>query len=312
MMESVMRKEQKVLNLSNEGAIQCYKWENPEIETTKGVVLIVHGMAEHVERYDDFAKLLTDNGFVVFGHNQRGHKGSISSKENYGYLGDMITFDTLVSDVKEIVENIKTEYPNVPVFILGHSMGSAVSQRFCQLHGKMINGVILSGAMKNPLMLLKAGSIFSKLIAFFKGPKHRSKFIDKLTFQSYNSGFKPNRTAFDWLNRDEAEVDKYVKDEYCGGLFTVAFFKTFFQGLQMINKNYELVPKDLPIFIASGSKDPVGGYAKDVTKLFNIYQKNQIKDIEFKLYENARHEILLELCKDEVRSNFLEWFLKHI
>ncbi|MGD9604557.1 MAG: lysophospholipase [Bacilli bacterium] len=307
-----MKTEQRILNLSKEGAIQCYKWENANGGNPKGVVLIVHGMAEHIERYVDFVKMLTDNGFIVYGHNQRGHKGSIIQKDYYGYLGDFVGFDTLVSDVNEIIDIIKQDYPALPVFILGHSMGTAVSQRFCQFHGKKINGVILSGAMKNPIILLKMGAFFSSLIARIKGPKHRSHFIDKLTFQKYNAGFKPNRTAFDWLNRDEKEVDKYVQDEYCGGLFTVSFFKTFFQGLQSINRNYELVPKDLPIFIASGSKDPVGGYSKDITKLYENYKKLQIKDLEFKLYDSARHEILLELCKDEVRNDFINWLLKHL
>ena len=307
-----MKTEQRILNLSKDGAIQCYKWENTQRKDPKGIVLIVHGMAEHIERYVDFIKILTDQGFVVFGHNQRGHKGSISSKENYGYLGDFISFETLVSDVNEIVELVKSEYPNLPTFLLGHSMGSAIVQRFCQLHGKKINGVILSGAMKNSMFLLKMGSFFTTLIGAFKGMKHRSRFIDKLTFQKYNAGFKPNRTPYDWLNRDEKEVDKYVDDEYCGGMFTVAFWKAFFHELQTINRNYELIPKNLPIFIASGSKCAVGNYGKDISKLYEKYQKIQIKDLQFKLYDQARHEILLELCKEEVRSDFVNWFVRQI
>lgn len=307
-----MKTEQRILNLSHEGAISCFKWENPNITNPQGVVLIVHGMAEHIERYVDFIKLLTDQGFVVFGHNQRGHKGSISSKDNYGYLGDFVTFETLVSDVNEIVDEIKKGFPQLPIFLLGHSMGTAVCTRFSQLYGKKINGIILSGAMKNPMLLLKMGAFFASLIKFLKGPKHRSNFIDKLTFQKYNSGFKPNRTAYDWLNRDEQEVDKYVNDEYCGGLFTVSFFKLFFQELQIISKNYELIPKDLPIFIASGSNDPVGGYSKDVTSLFEKLKQIQIKDVNFKLYDQARHEILLEQCKVEVRNDFINWLLSHL
>jgi alpha-beta hydrolase superfamily lysophospholipase len=307
-----MNTEQKILNLCKEGAIQLFKWENPKIEQPKGVLLIVHGMAEHIERYTDFVKLINNAGFIVYGHNQRGHKGSISSKANYGYIGDDNVLDILVSDVNEIVDLIKINHPNLPIFILGHSMGSAVSQRFCQLHGKKINGVILSGAMKNSALLLKMGIFFSSLITCFFGKKHRSKFIDKLTFQTYNRGFKPNRTAFDWLNRDEKEVDKYVNDEYCGGLFTVSFFRGFFKGLETIARNYELVSKDLPMLIISGSKDPVGGYSKDITNLYNHYQKLQIKDLEFKLYPEARHEILLELCKDEVRNDCINWLLTHI
>lgn len=163
-----MKTEQRILNLSKDGAIQCYKWENTQRKDPKGIVLIVHGMAEHIERYVDFIKILTDQGFVVFGHNQRGHKGSISSKENYGYLGDFISFETLVSDVNEIVELVKSEYPNLPTFYLATVWVRLLYSVFVNYMAKKINGVILSGAMKNSMFLLKMGSFLQLLLALLK------------------------------------------------------------------------------------------------------------------------------------------------
>ena len=135
--------------------------------------------------------------------------------------------------------------------------------------------------------------------------------MDNLTFGKYNKHFRPNRTAFDWLNRDEAEVQKYIDDEYCGGIFTAGFFRDFFRGLKTINNNFELVPKELPMLLLSGSDDPVGGPVKLIKKLYETLRKLEIKDLEFKLYEGARHELLLELNKEEVMNDCLDWLNKH-
>ena len=143
--------------------------------------------------------------------------------------------------------------------------------------------------------------MLAKTICKFKGAKYRSKTLFKLTFGAFNKPFKPARTEYDWLNRDEIEVDKYINDEYCGGIFSASFYRDFLKGLRTLNHNYELVPKDLPILILSGEKDPVGGNKKLVEKLYYVYQKNSIKYLEMKLYPEARHEILLELNKEMIK-----------
>lgn len=298
--------EKTSFTLSQNGNIKGYKWFKSDAEY-KGVVLISHGMAEHIERYDEFAKLLADNNYIVYGHNQRGHKDTILSKDDYGYMSDGDNFYIMVNDISETCDIIRKDYPDLPITLFGHSMGSFVSQRFAQLHGNKINNLIVCGSSQNPNVMLNIGLFIAKTVCKFKGRRYRSKLLNSLSFGAYNSKFKPNRTEYDWLNRDEKEVDKYVNDPYCGGIFTAAYFKDFFKGLKDINKNFDLVPKNLPILIISGADDPVGECSKNVTKLYETYKKEEISDLTFKLYDGARHEILLELCKDEVKKDILNW-----
>ena len=139
-----MKKERFVLNLSQQGTVELFKWHNESRAFFKGVILLVHGMAEHIERYDEFARFLAQNGYIVYGHNQRGHKGSIATYEDYGYMSADDNFFILVSDVYEIVNKLNKEYQKLPIYLFGHSMGSFVVQRYAQLCGKKINGIILS------------------------------------------------------------------------------------------------------------------------------------------------------------------------
>ncbi|HEY8395426.1 MAG TPA: lysophospholipase [Bacilli bacterium] len=305
-----MKTETLKLNFSHQGLIETYKWY--EDKNHRAVVILVHGMGDHIERYEEFASKLVQYGFFVYGYNQRGHKGTIKNKDDYGYMDDKDNFMILVSDLYEMTEYARKEHPNLPIFIFGHSMGSFVTQRFVQLHGSKIAGIILSGSAKQPNALVKGGLWLAKMIARFKGPRYRSKLLNSLSFGKYNKYFRPNRTEFDWLNRDEAEVQKYIDDEYCGGIFTAAYFKDFLKGLKTINHNFELIPKELPILLISGSEDPVGGPVKLVTKLYTTLKDLEIKDLELKLYEGARHEILLEINKEEVMADCLNWLNKHL
>ncbi|HOR17613.1 MAG TPA: lysophospholipase [Bacilli bacterium] len=297
-------------NLSNDGNIKGYKWFK-EGQPFKGAFLISHGMAEHIERYDEFARELAEHNYIVYGHNQRGHKDTILSKQDYGYMGENNNFEIMVTDLSEICDVIKEEHPELPIILFGHSMGSFVSQRFAQLYGNKINGLIITGSSQNSNLLLSVGLLIARIICKLKGRRYRSNLLNDLSFKSFNKVFKPNRTEFDWLNRDEKEVDKYVADPYCGGIFSAAYFKDFFKALKDINANFELVRKDLPLLILSGGNDPVGGCGKGVTKLYQTYVKKQMSDLTFKLYDQARHEILLELCKEEVKQDIFNWLANH-
>lgn len=305
-----MATEVKKLNFSLQGSIETHKWYE-DIEH-KAAIILVHGMAEHIERYAGFAERLSKDGFIVYGYNQRGHKGTIANKDDYGYMHDEDNFMILVSDLYKMVKYVQEENPNLPLFIFGHSMGSFVTQRFIQLHGSKIDGIILSGSAKQPSIALRAGILLARLIIRFKGARHRSKLLNNLTFGNYNKYFRPNRSDFDWLNRDENEVKKYIDDEYCGGIFTAAFFRDFFRGLRAINHNFELIPKELPILLLSGSEDPVGGPVKLINSLYDTLRFMEIKDLEFKLYEGARHELLLETNKEEVMNDCLNWLNSHL
>jgi len=299
--------EEKELKLANEGLIKLTIYK-PELEqNVKGIVLINHGIAEHIERYNEFINYLVNHDYIVYGHNHRGHKGSISRYDEYGYVHTSDAFHTLVCDTFVILEMAKNEYPNLPIFLFGHSMGSFIVQRFSQLYGNKIDGIILCASAKQPTILLNFGIILANLICKFRGNRYRSKMIHKLMLGKFNKPFKPNRTKVDWLNTIEEEVDKYIADPYCGGIFTVSFYRDFLKGLKAINKNFQAIPKDLPILIISGSNDPVGGQGKLVKKLYKTLINENIKNIQLKLYENARHEILLDYCKFTVMEDCINW-----
>lgn len=269
------------------------------------IIIICHGMAEHFERYYNFANELIKNNYIVFGYNQRGHYLT-DSKDNYGYMDDKDNFEILVKDLNFFINYLKDKY-NLPIYLFGHSMGSFVSTRFVQIYNnKLISGLILSGSGLNNNFLLSFGISLGKIIKTFKGKKYRSKLLDKITFGSFNNKFKPSRTPFDWLNTDKTEVDKYINDEYCGGIFTVSYFIDFFKGCKKISKNFSKINKDLPILIISGLDDPVGNMGKGVTKLSNKIKKFN-SDIQIKLYQNARHEILLERDKDIIIRDIISW-----
>lgn len=299
-------KTQINLKMTDGKEIYSYIWKDEEVEAKKTIVLC-HGMAEYIDRYEEFANNLCENGFIVLGYNQRGHKYT-STKEDYGYMGDKNNFDYLVNDLHEIINYMKDTY-RLPTYLFGHSMGSFVSTRFAELYGKEISGVVLCGSGRNSNGLLGAGKFIASIIGLFRGKHYRSKLIDGMSFGSFNSKFQPNRTDFDWLNTDNAEVDKYIADEYCGGIFTIHYFKDFFGGCIKVNKNIKHIPQNLPILLISGSKDPVGGMGETVKILFNNLKKNKIEDLTLELVEEGRHEILLEKTKETTHKYIIDWLL---
>jgi alpha-beta hydrolase superfamily lysophospholipase len=293
--------------------IYAYNW-CPEDGDIKGIVQIAHGMAEASYRYKRFAKELVSQGYIVYANDHRGHGNTAASIDELGYLGPD-GFTRMVEDMKEFTDFIQDkENKELPLFLFGHSMGSFLAQYYISLYGNNIQGVILSGTSGDQGPILNIGIHMAKKEVAKKGPKTRSPRLNDLSFGSYNKKFKPSRTDFDWLSRDEKEVDKYIEDPYCGGIFTTSFYYDFFRGLKETSKksNVEKVPKNLPIYIFSGDKDPVGNMGKGVLKLVKAYQNIGIKDLEYKLYKDGRHEMLNELNRDEVMEDAVNWLNKHI
>lgn len=297
----------------NNVKVFVYRWMPDNNENIKGIVQISHGMAETAKRYERFAKYLTENGFMVYANDHRGHGKTCGNVDKLGDLGED-GFNNMVKDMHTLQNIIKKEKPNIPIFIFGHSMGSFLLQRYICLYGKEINGAILSGSCGKQGFLLKIGKFIAKREIKKIGRKGKSYKLNKMSFGSYNNKFKPNRTEFDWLTRDEKEVDKYVDDPYCGAVFTAGFFYDFFEGLILNEKRKEIkkIPKELPIYILSGDNDPVGKNGKGVMKLVKTYQKHGIKDLEYKLYKDCRHELLNEKNREEVFKDIVNWLNKHV
>lgn len=291
--------------------IFVYKW-SPEKGSIKGVVQISHGMAETAARYERFAEALTNDGYIVYANDHRGHGRTAKDVENVGYLGED-GFNWMIRDMKQLNDIIKSENPSLPVFLFGHSMGSFLSQMYISLYGDTLKGVILSGTSGKQGLLLDIGIKMAegevkKLGAMAKSPK-----LNKLSFGSYNNKFKPNRTAFDWLSRDIKEVDKYVKNPFCGGIFSAGFFRDFLRGLKEIHRTENMVkiPKGLPIYIFSGEMDPVGNSCKTLYPLIRAYKKLGIIDVDYKFYMGGRHEMLNEINRDEVTNDAIRWLDSH-
>lgn len=281
-----------------------YIWEP---ETYDKVIVLVHGMCEHIDRYEGIAQALNDNGFLVIGYNQRGHKFT-SQPSEYGYMGDEDNFEILVSDLNEIVKYAKEKYPNLTYYVLGHSMGSFVTNRFLEEYesNNKINKAILCGTGRMPKLLLSFGAFLCSIIRIFKGKKHKSKLMDKMSFGSYNKAFEPVRTNFDWLNKDEKEVDKYIEDDACGGLSSVKYFHDFLLGCKRVTNRQKDIRKNIPILLIAGDKDPVGNAGKAVKQL-NEAQKKLGLHSDIKLLPNDRHEILLEVDKEETYKYIINW-----
>jgi len=293
--------------------IFVYNWL-PDGGSVKGVVQIAHGMAETAARYERFAKVLTDNGYIVYANDHRGHGKTAGSLENVGYLADSDGFDWMVKDVYKLTEIILEENKGLPLFLFGHSMGSFVTQRYIMLHGDKISGAILSGSNGPQKLLHKMGVMFAKKEIKKFGRKVKSEKLNNLSFGSFNNAIKDARTDFDWLSRDEAEVDKYIQDPYCGGVFTAGFFYDFLKGYEDLDNpiNFNLVPKSLPVYIFSGAMDPVGVMGKGVGKLYQLYKKVGLENLSFKLYPGGRHEMLNEINRDEVMKDVVNWLDKRL
>ena len=289
--------------------IFVYRWKPEENVNIKGVVQIAHGMAETAARYERFAKKLTENGYVVYINDHRGHGKTAKTLDKVGILAEKDGFKWLVEDAHTLNEIIKKDYPNIPVYLLGHSMGSFVVQRYIMLYGNGLKGAILSGSNGKQGIMLNLGLMIAKHEIKKHGRNTKSEKLNNLSFGSYNNSFKPCRTEFDWLSRDIKEVDKYINDPFCGSVFTCGFYYDFLTGLKEIEnkENLKLVPKNLPIYIFSGEKDPVGKSGKGIKKLYETYKKLGINNVKIKLYKDGRHEMLNEINREEVMNDIIDW-----
>lgn len=292
--------------------IFVYKWNPDDESNIKGAVQIAHGMAEHAGRYERFARKLTDAGYIVYANDHRGHGKTAGVVENVGYCGED-GFNWMVRDMKELTSIIKKENTELPVFLFGHSMGSLLSQIYIALYGNDINGVILSGTSGRQGFILDLGILMAKREVVKIGAKTPSEKMNKMTFSSYNREFTPVRTAFDWLSHDEEEVDKYIDDPFCGGVFSAGFFYEFLTGLKKIHSKDIMgkIPKDLPVYFIAGENDPVGKSCRTITCLIEEYTRLGIKDVSYKFYKNGRHEMLNELNRNEVMSDVINWIKKY-
>ena len=285
----------------------------PDDGNVRAVVQIVHGMAEYVERYEAFARHLADRGIVVTGGDHLGHGGS-RGEAGPGYFcsGDPAT--VVVQDVHSLKELTRAQYPNVPYIILGHSMGSFILKNYLCTYGEGLDGAIVMGTGMQPGALVAAGKLMVALCRMFKGEKKAGDLLNVIAFGSYNNRFKPAKTQFDWLSKDEAVVDRYVADPLCGFVFTVNGFSTLFELIHRSQKkeNLKKLPGELPVLIVSGEEDPVGEFGAGVRKTEKAFCEAGMQNVTCKLYPTDRHEILNETDREEVMEDILRWMEERV
>ena len=272
-----------------------------------GIVQISHGMSENKERYKDFIKYLSSNGYTVVIHDHRGHGKSVLSDEEFGYFSS--NKDILVDELYQVTNYIKEKYPNQKITLFSHSMGSLVARKYIQEHDDIIDELILCGAPTyNPFSNI--GILLANIIGKLKGEKHRSKFLNNLVFGSYNS---KNDVQNSWICSDKGVVQKYNESKYCGFIFTIDGFKMLFYLMKSVfNKElYKVKNKTLPIFLIGGSDDPVINGKKKFNHLSSFIKSLGYNNVHAKLYTGMRHEILNEKEKQEVYEDILEFLNKN-
>ncbi|NCB62549.1 MAG: alpha/beta fold hydrolase [Clostridia bacterium] len=291
-------------------AVHAVEWL-PESEP-KAVVQLVHGISEYIVRYDDFARFLAEHGYAVVGNDHLGHGLTAKSREEYGYLAPRGGWRHLLNDVRALRVMEGDKLPGLPYFILGHSMGSFLTRTYLITWPGDVDGAILSGTGQESAPLVLFGRALSGLLCLFGQGRKVNKLLTKLSLGAYNTRFAPNRTGSDWISRDTAAVDAYVRDPLCRFVPTVGMFHDMMGGLRFIASkgNLRQMDSSTPIYFFSGDADPVGANGKGVNKVVRWFRGAGVRDITVKLYPGGRHEMLNETNRGEVYEDVLNWLNK--
>lgn len=303
-----IRKEAGKFTSSEKNATVVYTRWYDEAAKPKALLAIAHGMAEYIDRYDEFARFMADHGYAVYGNDHLGHGRTAPRLEDRGYFAARDGRYCVMNDMRTLCGIARKDFPGIPLILMGHSMGSFIARLFCMNYPAEIEGAIFMGtAGKNPIGGI--GVVMAGLLAAVKGERHKSAFFDNITFGSNNKAIENPKTAFDWLNTDEAEVQKYIADEDCGYTFTVNGYREIAKMVVEINEPgwAANIRPGLPVLVISGEGDPVGGLGKGVRETYDGLKQAGLKDLSLKLYPVMRHEILKEKDKALVFGDILAW-----
>lgn len=291
-----------------------YRWPSNKNIVLKGIVQISHGIGEHAGRYHSIANALQNEGYEVFANDHRIHGKSVKSEDYLGYYDGDDYFSDALNDMRQLTEIIKTTHPTKKIILFGHSMGSLLSRAYVTKYGEDLEALILSGTASFMISLGSFGLLSAQFLGKLNG-KHRSnELLKNLFYSQFNKKFKPNRTKVDWISSDEHQVDLFEADPLRIENFSLSVFKDILKGSKKMDRNatFEKTPKNLPIFIFSGDKDPVGEMGKGVKKVVKKYKNAGIENLTLKLYKEGRHEMLNEINKEEVEKDVLNWLNKMI
>ena len=288
--------------LSTDGKTQLHgmRWE-PEGGSVRAVLQICHGVAEHIARYDAFARYLNGLGIAVVGHDHLGHGLSLPEGGTPVYFGAGNTWNTVVDDIYVLHQRIRLWYPDVPLCIMGHSMGSFLTRTYLIRYPGTVKAAIIMGTGWQPKAVIAGGMAVAKAMGAVVGENGTSDLVTNLAFGAYNKLFAPNRTSCDWLSADEGNVDAYMADPLCGADATVGLFRQMLSGIRFNQKLSNLRQMDprIPVLFVAGEKDPVGDCGNGVRRTYQEFRRAGVQDCTLKLYPGLRHEILNEKAQQQ-------------
>ncbi len=277
----------------------------------KAVLMLSHGMCEYIERYEEFAKFLCDRGIAFAGNDHIGHGNSISDDEMLGFFGQERGYISMVCDLHRMKKVLDEKFPNIPHFLMGHSMGSFLARIYLSKYRDRWNGAIFTGTAGGLMGSAPLRQVMDGLERN-RGDYYRPR-VGSAIFEVFNRKIDDRRTPNDWLTRDDKNVDKYISDPKCNFTFTVSGFRDLLNALLCSNSKpvIENTPTDIPLLFLSGTMDAIGDYGKGVRKAVSKYVLHGC-DVNVKMYRDARHELLFELNRDEVMRDIYDFISKRI
>ena len=286
----------------------------PEHGAPRAVLQLVHGIAEHIGRYDRFARFMSDHGYLVCAEDHLGHGNTPENAEDLGYTADKDGWVKMTDNVRALHERIAPQYPGIPYFILGHSMGSFLTRSYLIRYPGTVDACALLGTGQQPESVLKAGLAACRLEQIRLGKRGRSKLLQSLCFGAYNSQFKPNRTESDWVCSVDEVVDAYIADPFCQVMPSVTLMRDMLTGIRFNQQaeNLAKMDKTTPVFFLSGDQDPVGSNGKGVRAAYQSFLDAGCSHVRLKLYPGGRHEMLNEHNWQDVYDELLSWFDQQI
>ena len=302
--------------LSTDGKTQLHgmRWE-PEGGSVRAVLQICHGVAEHIARYDAFARYLNGLGIAVVGHDHLGHGLSLPEGGTPVYFGEGNTWNTVVDDIYVLHQRIRLWYPDVPLCIMGHSMGSFLTRTYLIRYPGTVKAAVIMGTGWQPKAVIAGGRAVAKAVGAVVGENGTSDLVTNLAFGAYNKLFAPNRTSCDWLSADEGNVDAYMADPLCGADATVGLFRQMLSGIRFNQRLSNLRQMDprIPVLFVAGEKDPVGDCGNGVRRTYQEFRRAGVQDCTLKLYPGLRHEILNEKAQQQqIFEDIGQWLISKL
>ncbi|MBP0969581.1 MAG: lysophospholipase [Oscillospiraceae bacterium] len=295
--------------LSSDGKTQLYvsTWRD-DSAVPKAVLQISHGMCEYVDRYDEFASFLAENGYIVCGNDHLGHGYSAAVPEDLGYIAEKDGYKLMVKDLRKVTELLSQRYPDLPIAMLGHSMGSFLARKYAADYSDGPSAYIFEGTDgSNPAG--KAAEAIISVIQLFKGERYRSPLITKFSFGTYCDRIEDHPTGSEWVTSDPEKLKEYVSDPLCMYTFTLSAYRDLTRCLdEVLDKAWApKLRKDIPYLLASGEDDPVGDYGEGVEKVYRMMRDAGCSLAEIRLYPGQRHELHNETQREKFYSDTLQW-----